>query len=229
MKDKSIAGEVRYEAARSLAQELHSRAGKALLDAEIKGNDVQRRADSLSALMEVLRPNELGSVVGLAADPDHYVVDRFMSELAKRSFLKPAVVGQLKKKHAAAKGDDRARLAYALCYLGQPGHAAEVKQYLLGYQNPKDEQELYQLGQMCHALAERGHKFAFDAALHVTDLYAGIQGGAFFMYALSVFWDKAPFEQKRVLGKPHDEAAKIVGAWWRANGPNLSFDGKRFR
>jgi hypothetical protein len=202
VKDNSIAGEVRYEAARLLAQELHSRAGKALLDAELKGNDVQRRADSLSALMQVLD---------------------------KRSFLKPAVVGALKRKHAAAKGADRARLAYALLLLGQPGHAAEVKQYLLGYQTPKDEQELYQLGQMCHALAERGHKFAFDAALHVVDLYAGIKGGAFFMYALSVFWDQAPFEQKRVLGKPHDEAAKIIAAWWRANGPNLSFDGKRFR
>ncbi len=227
--DKSVAGDVRYQAALELAGKLHSRAGKSLLDAELHSASTQRRADALSALMPVLHQGELLGVVGLAADPDQYVVDRFMGEIAKRPFLKPAVVGQLKKKHAAQQGPERARLAYALLRLGQPGHADEVKRYLLDYKDPKSEEELYQLEQMCNTLAELGHKFAFDAALHVADLYAGLKGQAFFMYGLGIFWSRATFDPSRIEGKPPGEAAKIIAAWWRANGASLKFDGQRFR
>ena len=229
VKDKSVAAEVRYEAARTLAQELGSGFGKKLLFAEAHGGDLQRRADSLSALMHVLAAGDLERVIDLAADQDHYVVDRFLEEIEKQPRLRPSALALLRKKYTAAKGTERVRYGYALLLLGVPGHESEVKRFLLDKKTVKDETELYQLGQMCHALAARGHAFAFDAALHVTDLYRQVKGAAFFMYALSVFWESAPFDQKWVLGKTEPEAARIVRRWWQQNGAALRFDGKRFR
>lgn len=219
----------RFEAARQLATVFKSRAGKRRLEAALGSAEVQNRADALSALFALASVPELGVLADRAADEHQYVVDRFLSELGARSALRGPMLGLIRKRHATAAGAKRARLAHTLVLLGERAHAAEVRTFLLGYTGPISDEAFYNLAWMCHELAARGHAFAFDAALHVASLYPRANSRSFNWYTLSVFYDKGPFDRTLVDGKSEDEAARIIGAWWRQHQSRIFFDGQRFQ
>lgn len=229
VKAPQVDANIRFEAARQLATAYRSGAGKSLLLAELGSQHVQTRTDAMSALFQVAGAGELGRIADLGADPNHYVVDRFVDELGARPALRPQLLSLLKQRHAKARGERRARFAYALLRLGVAGHEQGVQRFLLSRTAPASDEDLYQLAQMCHALAARGHAFAFDAALHVSSLYASSQTHTFHWYALSVFFEKTPFDRKRVDGMSQAAAERVIAAWWTANRGRLRFDGQRFR
>ena len=225
----ALSGELRFEAARQLATAYRAPAGRKLLRAGLSASETQRRADAMSALFEIAAAADLDALAERAADRDHYVVDRFVSEVEARRAQRAALSARVRKLHASKRGDERARFAYALFRLGDARHVGEVEAFLSNRRGPASDDDLYQLAQMCHALAARGHAFALDAALHVSSLYAGSQTRAFHWYALSVFFERTEFSREQVQRLSQSDAARVIAAWWKQNRAALRFDGQRFR
>jgi hypothetical protein len=213
VRDSTLDADRREIAARELATKYKDGTGRDMLVAGLDAPGVQRRADSFSALVEVLRDQDLPAVMPLAQDTKFYAVERFVTETDKRPRVKARVLPRLAKSVASASGDVRGRLALTGALLGVPGHLAIASQWLTQHPGAAVNDDLYQLGQMCHALARRGHREGLDAALHLARSYRGPEPASWKRYVLDAFFTYAePPPAWRELD-PSASLPKLAGYW----------------
>ena len=221
--DPSLTDVLRETTARTLALDFRDASGRSILLAGLKAPGVQRRADSLSALIPVMRPKDVDAILPLARDPKFYAVDRLIHELNDHASLKRQVLARLERELKAATGDDAGRFAVTATLLGSKRHLALAGRFLSKHAAITVDDDLYQLGQMCHALAKAGHREGLDGALHLVATYAGKEPAMWKRYVLNAFFTftDAP-EEWRELQPP--AALPNLQSFWKRNRDTVRFN-----
>lgn len=221
--DATLTDLLREVAARNLATKYRDPAGRDILLAGLTAPGVQRRADSFSALLPVMRPKDVDAIVSLASDPDFYAVDRLVRELETKPALKRTVLSRLDKQLKTAKGDEAGRMAGTATLLGASKHLARAAGWLTSSPGVATDDELRQRGQLAHALAAEGHREGLDAALHLVSNYRGPEPAMWKRYVLGAFFQftDAPAEWRQ---REPAAVLPLLSSFWKRNRDQVRFN-----